>query len=115
MLCMAAGGAVLALVVSEFTLDWIHTVERVTWWERWEVSTSGLRPIEARVAGSGAGMEPPEGAVRTHDGWVYTPQVPLLPEVRLASTGQGSGWRFCAAGDCRVITEDTRLFVCNTG
>ena len=69
MLCVAAGGAVLALAVAEFTLDWMHTVERVQWWERWEVSAAGLRPVEARVVGSGAGMEPPEGAVLEPAGW----------------------------------------------
>ena len=111
MLCVAAGGAVLALAVDAFTLEWTHTVERVQWWERWEVSEAGLRPVEARVVGSGAGMEPPEGAGLMADGWHYAPQVPPLPEVSLASTGQGDGWQFCAGGACRVFAGEVRLWV----
>lgn len=103
-LCVAAGGKLLALAVSGFTLSWTHSVEHVEWWERWEAGPGGLRPVEARVMGSGAGMEAPEGAVERADGWHYTPKLPLQREVFLAASGAtGGGWTLCAADTCQVI------------
>ncbi|MBD3788130.1 MAG: DUF1850 domain-containing protein [Sphingomonadales bacterium] len=103
-LCIAAGGPVLALAVGGFTLSWNHSVEHITWWERWEVTGTGLRPVEARVIGPGAGMEAPEGATRHADGWHYRPDLPPQPEVFLAASGAtGAGWTLCAAGACHEI------------
>ncbi|TPE49237.1 DUF1850 domain-containing protein [Amaricoccus solimangrovi] len=103
-LCLALAGGVLRLAVTGFTLSWTHSVERVEWWERWAVTPAGLRIEEARVRGSGAGMEPPEGARRVAGGWDYRPDLPPLPELVLAASGAtGGGWTLCAAGECRVI------------
>lgn len=100
-LCVAAAGSVLALAVTGFELSWTHSVTRGLWWERWEVAEAGLRPVEARIEGSGAGMEVPEGA-RLSDGvWRYTPTLPPQREVFLAASGAtGGGWTLCAAGRC---------------
>ncbi|WP_442771579.1 DUF1850 domain-containing protein [Paenirhodobacter enshiensis] len=68
MLCLATGTKVLAFAVSTFTLSWTHSVQRTEWWERWEVTEAGIRPVEARVTSSGAGMEAPEGAGAAADG-----------------------------------------------
>ncbi|MEI4486181.1 DUF1850 domain-containing protein [Frigidibacter sp. MR17.14] len=103
-LCLAAGAKVLALAVPSFTLSWTHSVERVTWWERWEVRPEGLRPTDARVEGTGAGMEIPDNAVRDGAAWVYHPRLPLQPEVLLAASGKTpSGWTFCTEDGCRVL------------
>lgn len=103
-LCIDAGGQLIALAVSSFTLSWSHSVEHVTWWERWHLDAAGLRPVEARVLGAGAGMEAPEGAERRADGWQYRPTVPPQPEVFLAASGATSGgWQLCAAGRCRTL------------
>lgn len=105
-LCIAAGGAVLALAVQGFTLDWTHSVTRGIWWERWEVSPAGLRPVEARITGNGAGMEVPEGARFDGTGWTYAPALPPQREVVLAASGStGGGWRLCAQSTCRVLGE----------
>ena len=107
-LCVAAGGKLLALAVGSFTLSWSHSVEHVTWWERWEVAPEGLRPVEARVVGAGAGMEAPEGAERRADGWHYVPNLPLQRDIFLAASGAtGGGWTLCAADDCHVIGAET--------
>lgn len=104
MLCIAAGGKVLALAVSTFTLNWTHSVQHTDWWERWEVSDAGLRPVEARITSAGAGMEPPPNAVRQADGWHYRPSLPLQRDVFLGASGAtGDGWKLCAAGACRVL------------
>ena len=63
-LCMGLAGAVWAqLPVAEFTLAWDHSVEKVRWEEDYRVTAAGLLLGEARVRGSGAGMEPPANAV----------------------------------------------------
>lgn len=103
-LCVAAGGKVIALVASSFTLSWSHSVAHTEWWERWEVTEMGLRPVEARISGAGAGMEPPPDAVRMDDGWHYRPNLPPQREVFLAASGAtGGGWRLCVADDCREL------------
>lgn len=104
MLCIAAAGAVLALAAESFTLDWTHSVARTRWHEIWVAEPAGLRPIEAQVAGPGAGMEIPEGAWRVPGGWRYRVTVPPQRLVLLASSGATpSGWRLCAAGACHEL------------
>lgn len=105
-LCIATGGTVLALAVQSFTLTWTHSVAKTTWWEEWEVSANGLRPIKARITGSGAGMDPPEGAVLADGVWSYVPDLPYQSEVMLASSGAtGAGWLFCSGGECQTLGE----------
>ena len=55
--------------------------------ETWRVTEQGLEITEARVKGSGAGMDPGEGA-RLEDGWWnWSPEMPVVPELVLASSG----------------------------
>lgn len=103
-LCIAASGMVLALAVDTFTLQWTHSVTRGLWWERWEVTEAGLRPIQARITGSGAGMDPPEGAVLVGGAWSYVPDLQPQQEVLLAASGTtGEGWQLCALGTCHAL------------
>lgn len=103
-LCIAAGGKVIALVASSFTLSWSHSVSHTEWWERWEVTAEGLRPVEARISGTGAGMEPPPDAVLRADGWHYRPDLPPQREVFLAASGAtGGGWRLCTETECLTL------------
>lgn len=103
-LCIILGGETVTLAVAAFTLAWSHSVEKTRWEEDWRIAPGGLEIVEARVKGSGAGMEPPEGAVLKGGWWVYAPGLPRLPELLLAASGatQG-GWSLCAKGRCRVI------------
>lgn len=104
MLCVAAGAAVLSLAATEFTLDWTHSVARSQWWERWQVTTDGLTPVEARITGAGAGMEPPPDAVWRDGGWHFTPDVPPQRRVLLAASGATvGGWRLCTAQGCHLF------------
>lgn len=97
MLCILTGGKVIALAVTGFTLSWDHSVQHIEWWERWQVSDRGLRPVEARVTGSGAGIDLPPDAVWKSDGWHYQPRLPWQKSVHLGASGatRGGGWTLC--------------------
>lgn len=102
MSCLLAGG--LALAVSHgFTLGWTHSVERVAWREDWRVEGAELALVEAGVKGSGAGMEPGEGAV-LRDGWWVWPGNLQVPSIALGASGAtGGGWRLCTDDGCREL------------
>jgi hypothetical protein len=103
-LCIAAGAASLVMAMQSFTLVWTHSVERTEWRESWRVTPAGLMLTEARVKGSGAGMEPATDAVWI-DGWfAYRPNLQPVTQLRLAvSDATGEGWRLCSAAGCRDL------------
>jgi hypothetical protein len=89
------------MAVSLFTLAWTHSVEKTRWEEDWRVTPAGLQIVEARIKGSGAGMEPPADAVLEDGWWVYAPQLPVQSKLRLAASGATvGGWSLCANGEC---------------
>ena len=102
---------VLFVPVSEFTLAWTHSIEKVRWEEDYRVRLdphSGqpvLQAVQARVQGSGAGMEP---AVDAHwrDGWYrYTPPGPNLQELRLMRSEFTPDYQWCTSGRCLDMSE----------
>lgn len=100
--CLLVGASVLILGSAEFDLRWIHSVEHTEWRETWRVEGSALRLTRVAVKGSGAGMDPGEGA-RLQDGWwVWQADLPPQAELLLAASGAtGSGWQLCEAIRCR--------------
>lgn len=106
-LCMLAGAALLAAYpLSDFTLAWTHSVERIAWEEDWHVTPEGLRLEQARVKGSGAGMDPGEDARFDGEWWRWAPRVPSLPELMLARSGAtGEAWRLCTPEGCEALPE----------
>ena len=91
-LCLASAGVVKMLSIAAFTLVWTHSIEKIDWQEDWRVTPQGLLLVQARVKGSGAGMEPPPGA-RLVDGWFeWKPERAPMPEVVLPP----------ANGDCAI-------------
>lgn len=97
--CVLLAGRWVALGAASFTLSWTHSVEKTGWQERWAVRDGGLVIEQARVQGSGAGMEPGEGAVRDGSWWVWRPEPSVVPELLLAASGDTiSGWRVCRDG-----------------
>ncbi len=104
-LCLAAGAAKARLAVAAFTLVWTHSVEKIPWREDWRIEQGRLVLTEARVEGSGAGMEVPEGAVLEDGSWHYRPHLPPLPSLTLARSGATADWRLCAAGSCRTLGQ----------
>lgn len=104
-LCLASAGALKALAVTAFTLAWTHSVEKVEWQEDWRLTPKGLELVQARIKGSGAGMEPPPGA-RLVEGWFrWKPARPALREVTLGNSGAAGEWRLCANGKCRTLSD----------
>ncbi|MGL5168371.1 MAG: DUF1850 domain-containing protein [Afipia sp.] len=103
-LCLATAGVVKSLAVASFMLSWTHSVEKTEWQEDWRVTPQGLEIVEARVKGSGAGMEPPPDA-RLVDGWFrWKPQLPVLPEVALGNSGMAGEWQLCTDGKCQELS-----------
>jgi hypothetical protein len=105
-LCLLLGTKQIVYATTAFTLAWTHSVEKTRWEEDWTVATSGLTLHEARIEGSGAGMEPPEDA--TFDGrfWRYRPHLPVQLRIVLARSGAtSSGWQICFGGRCHDLPE----------
>ena len=102
---MVAGKQVL-LAGATFMLSWTHSVEKTGWQEHWVVDQGRLVLVEARVMGSGAGMDPGEDARLEGDWWVWNPSNPPVPKLVLASSGATvGGWQFCHDGVCSEIGD----------
>ncbi|MBS3996988.1 MAG: DUF1850 domain-containing protein [Hydrogenophaga sp.] len=133
-LALAAATAPPVFVPAErFTLAWTHSIEKVRWEEDYAVmagavgadeaaaneaveSPAGrptaidaapprLHAVAARVRGSAAGMEPPEGA-RLVDGWyTYTPALPYPTGLRLTRSAYTADYELCVQGACRPMAN----------
>ena len=119
--CLLGGGASVRLAAL-VTLVWTHSIEKVEWRETWTAAPDGLRIVEARVVGSGAGMEPGADARFEHGAWVWRPPLPPLAELHLARSGATADWRICHATGCvdvaallpdAAATEPVRLVACD--
>jgi hypothetical protein len=103
-LCLAAAALSAALPLQAFTLAWTHSIEKIRWEEDYRIVSGRLQLVEARIHGSGAGMEPPEGAVLRDGMWHYTPPLPLLPRLRLARSGYVADYELCEGSSCRPMS-----------
>ncbi len=101
-LCLAAAGVALEIAASSFTLSWTHTIEKTEWQEEWRVESGRLVLDEARVKGSGAGMEPPPDARLERGFYFWNPQVERA-EILLRRDPHAGDWRLCAAGRCAAL------------
>lgn len=102
-LCLAAGALLVSLAAESLTLSWQHSIEKVLWEEDWRLDGQMLVIDAARIRSSGAGMEPPEGAVLRDGAWHYVPRLPPLPGVRLTHSPYVAPYTICVATDCRPI------------
>jgi len=101
--CVAAGGLVVALALDSFTLAWTHSIEKIRWEEDWRVAGTQLALVEARVRGSGAGMEPPAGSVLRDGVWHYDPHLAPLDVLRLTHSSFAAGYEICHDGACAPL------------
>lgn len=106
--CLMVGAKAMMLASALFTLSWTHSVEKTGWSETYAVTARGLNLTEARVMGSGAGMDPGPGAKLEGDWWVWKPTLGPLPQVVLAASGATvGGWHLCYGGwpgtDCETL------------
>ena len=104
-LCIASAGVLKSLSIAAFTLAWTHSIAKVEWQEDWRLSSSGLELVEARVKGTGPGMEPPPEA-RLVDGWFrWQPDKPPMHELVLANSGAAGEWRLCEGDHCKTLSD----------
>jgi hypothetical protein len=104
-LCLAAGAVTAALAAESFTLAWTHSIEKVRWEEDWHIANRMLVITEARIRGTGAGMEPPPDAVLRDGAWHYRPKLAPQTQVRLAHSPYTVGYQFCIDGRCRPLAD----------
>lgn len=103
-ICLIAG-LLVAPLGDAITVQWTHSIEKILWEEDYRLEAGGLRLIEARVRGSGAGMEPPEGAVLRASSWHYVPRLSVLPRIQLRHSPYVRPYVICNAARCRSVTE----------
>ena len=105
-LCLGLAGTVWAqLPMPSFTLAWNHTIEKIRWEEDYRVTPDGLLLGEARVRGSGAGMEIPDGAVLRDGAWHYQRQMPALQPLRVGRTPEAGDYQLCSADGCHPLSH----------
>ncbi len=103
--CLLIAGMSTILPGDHFTLAWTHSVQKTEWQEDYVLRGDRLLLTEARIQGSGAGMDPPEGARLDKGWWRYDPHLSPLPELRLTLSPFTAGYRLCLDGACRALTE----------
>ncbi len=121
--CIAIAGAIQAVIpATSFTLAWTHSIEKVRWEETYQITGDRLQLTEARIKGSGAGMEPPPGAVLADGWWHYRPAIPPLESLRLANSDYADDYTVCWGGVCKPLAAlfgkpaaqgDATLFPCD--
>ena len=105
-LCMGLAGVVWAQVgAPDFTLAWDHTIEKIRWEEDYQVTPNGLLLGQARVKGSGAGMEIPADAELHEGSWRYQRQLPPLQPLRLGRTPEAGDYELCLNGHCYPLSR----------
>jgi len=122
-LCLAAGALQVSLPVSSFTLRWQHSIEKTEWAEDYEVAGTWLHLSQARIRGSGAGMEPPPGSVLVNGVWHYRLADPWRRELLLARSEFVPDYELCLGElGCRrmshwlpVAAGTTRVSACAAG
>lgn len=99
-----ASALIHVLPTPTMTLSWTHSVENTRWEEDYRARAGTLEIREARVTTSGAGMDPPAGAVWSDGWWRYAPALEPLAEVVLANSEFVAGYTVCWAGAaCRPL------------
>ena len=105
----ARAASVVFVPRSAFTLAWTHSIEKTRWEEDYRVEAAAgggapvLRLLQARIRGTGAGMEPPAGAV-LHQGWYsYIPATQPEGPLRLTRSAYTPDYDWCAQGRCRPL------------
>ena len=104
-ICLALGAHHVSLPTDRFTLSWTHSVEKTGWQEDYAIRGTGLALTEARIQGTGAGMEPPPDALFRDGWWHYVPHLPVLPELRLTLSPYTADYRLCWNQQCRSLAK----------
>jgi len=109
-LCILSGAKLTTIAISLFTLSWTHSVEKIEWQENWRINKSNLEIVEARIKGSGAGMDPPENAVLKNGWYVYKPQIGQIKELNLSTSNTDLvNWKICFSGNCTDLENNNQI------
>jgi hypothetical protein len=103
-ICIAGAGLAVRIVAASFTLSWTHTVEKTRWQETWRVEGDRFVLAEARIEGSGAGMEPPPQARLEGGAYVWRPDA-SREAIVLRRHPLAGDWLLCAGGRCDSIGD----------
>jgi hypothetical protein len=104
-LCVTAAGLALSLPLQTFTLAWTHSIEKIRWEEDYRIAGRRLELMEARIRGSGAGMEPPAGALLKEGVWHYKPALAPLERLRLTRSPYAADYVLCWDGACHPLAQ----------
>lgn len=104
-ICLAAGVLHAFIATSQFTLAWTHSIEKIRWEEDYRAVGRNLDLTEARIRGSGAGMEPPAGAVLRDGVWHYRPALQPQAALHLARSTYVQDYEVCLSGACHPLAE----------
>ena len=80
----------------------MHSIEKIQWEEDWRIAGHVLVLDEARIRGSGAGMDPPDGARLEEGVWHYRVSRELAA-LELAHSPYTPGYSLCADGTCQPL------------
>ena len=106
-ICILSGLKLSTFAISFFTLSWTHSVEKIEWQEDWIINQNQLEIVEARVQGSGAGMEVPEGSNFVNGWWIYKPKNIKTNELLLATSNTNiQNWKICYDNSCSVLKNN---------
>lgn len=108
-LCLSAGSAPpphrASIAATQFTLRWQHSIEKVTWEEDYLVAGDWLLLSGARIHGSGAGMEPPPGALLQDGIWHYRVPDPWRRTLVLARSEFVQDYALCLKDHCQPMAH----------
>jgi len=104
-ICLAASALHAFIAATQFTLAWTHSIEKIRWEEDYRLANGRIELVEARVRGSGAGMEPPAGAALRNGVWHYRPELPPQSALQLARSTYTRDYDLCVDGKCRPLQE----------
>ncbi len=102
-LCLSSGALHVRIPATHFTLRWQHSIEKIEWDEDYEVVGDWLLLSQARIRGSGAGMDPPDGARLVNGVWRYRLADPWRREIVLARSEFVKDYELCVTGRCRPL------------
>lgn len=102
-IAIAMSSALVLRLPSPVTLAWQHSVGHFQLEEVWVATPQGLRLVEVRTEGLGAGVDLPADAEAVGRHWRFTPVLPLQQQVLLANSEYGAGYRVCSGGMCWLI------------
>ncbi|WP_222105091.1 DUF1850 domain-containing protein [Denitromonas halophila] len=104
-LCLSSEGVPSqTLPDTRFTLTWMHSIEKTRWEEDWRLDAGQMVLDEARVLGSGAGMEPAPGARLVDGVWHYR-VARREPALALTHSPFTAGYTLCATGRCQALVD----------